>query len=464
MPLGGYSNADLYPTYQADIATTFPQSGHSIYSTNLRVSPELGSISKVYSSLLNPYLSKLTLLRGLDCPIGFTHGEATQLGHMRYTRGGDYADPNKTVEDVMEQYPAVPFIDQLLAYSPEVYATTPVVRSVVGYGMRSMGQVVPGDISTGLKHVSGPSDPVALFNLLFGPSTPPVGATGPTSEQLESQTLIDQTLSDLKSLLSHRNIASTDKQRLDAFTTELHETQKKIIAVSSAVCSAPAKPTNSTTMGSLPTNLDREVFLDLYTSVLASGLKCGRTSVATLTGILALETQGAYSFDNLHTWGHDGKTAEVGNAMRWFVDKAIVPLMAKLDVDEGSGSTFLDNSLIMFGNQNSTGYHKNWDRNILLAGGAGGFFKSGQFVDYRQRGVSTKYGQPGILYNQLIITILKAMGLKDSNPYLKEYAKADLIYAPPGSEWWSTLRTDNNEHPHKDVIRESGNMLPLIVK
>ena len=135
------------------------------------------------------------------------------------------------------------------------------------------------------------------------------------------------------------------------------------------------------------------------------------------------------------------------------------------DIQASGGATFLDNSLIMFGNQNSTGYHRNWDRNILLAGGAAGYFKTGQFVDYRQRGVTTKYAQPGILYNQLIITILKSMGFKDTNPYLKEYAKADLIVPLTAAEsWWSTLRLDNGEHPHKDVIRESGNILPLIVK
>ena len=466
VPLGGYSNADLYPTYTADQASVFPQSGHNIYSTNLRISPEYGSISKIYSSKLNPFLPKLTLLRGLDCPLGHDHGEATQLGQMRYPREDGYGDPNLNLpEDTMIQYPAVPFIDQFLAYSPEFYSSIPLVRSVVGYGSISLGQVTPGNLSSGVKGVFGPDNPVALFNLLFGPSTPSVSATGPTPAQTESKTLIDQTLSDLKSILSHRNISSTDKQRLDAFTTELFETQKKLNIVSAAICSAPPVPTKSASMGEIATNIDREVFLDLYTSVLAAGIKCGRTSVATLAGIMAVETQGTYSFANLHSWGHDSKTAEVGDAMRWFVDKAIVPLITKLDVDEGGGSTFLDNSLIMFGNTNSASVHRNWDRNILLAGGAGGYFKTGQFVDYRQPGVFANYGQPGILYNQLIITILKSMGIKDSNPYLNEYAKADLIVPSTAAEnWWSTLRKDNGQHPHKDVIRESRNLLPLIVK
>ncbi len=466
VPLGGYSNADLYPTYAANLPVTFPGSGHSIHSTNLRLSETLGSISKIYSSKLNPFLPKLTLLRGLDCPLGHDHGDATQLGHMRYPGGGAWVDPNLTPpEGTMSQYPAVPFIDQFLAFSPEFYPSTPLVRSVVGYGRRSLGQVTPGDISSGVKHVWGPSNPVALFNLLFGPSTPSVSATGPTQAQADSKTLIDQTLGDLKSLLSHRNISSTDKQRLDSFTTELFETQKKLNIVSAAICSAPAVPTNSTDMENISTNIDRELFLDLYTSILASGIKCGRTSIATLQGIMAVETQGPYAFANLHSWGHDLKTTEVGNAMRWFVDKAIVPLITKLDVDEGGGLTFLDNSLIMFGNTNSADVHRNWDRNILLAGGAGGYFKTGQFVDYRQVGVSTNYGQPGILYNQLIITILKSMGIKDSNPYLQEYAKADLIVPSSVAEqWWSTLRKDNGQHPHKDVIHQSGNVLPLIVK
>ena len=161
VPLGGYSNTDLYPTYTADIPLAL--TGQTIYSTNLRLSPELGSISKIYSAGLNPYLSKLNVFQGLDCPVGHTHGEATMLGQYRYERG---LPNNPTLPDSATGtgYPMVPSIDQFLAYSPNFYKTTPVLRSVVGYGSNSIAYVVPNDPQSGLKSVSGPSTPLALFN------------------------------------------------------------------------------------------------------------------------------------------------------------------------------------------------------------------------------------------------------------------------------------------------------------
>lgn len=462
MPLGGYSNTDLYPTYTPE-QTLQLYPNHMISYTNLRQSSGLGSISKIYSSALNPYISKLNVLQGLDCPIGFTHGEGTMLGHYRHVRGPG-ADPNKDTADSLTQYPAVPSIDQHLAFHPQFYSYAPVLRTVAGYG--GAGSILalqtPGDINSGLKKVGGAlTSPHALFNALFGSSTPPVNQEGPTQKQHDSKTLVDQVLVDLNKTLSHRNISTTDKQRLDSYATELHELQKKLIAVNPNTCSAPADPVLNTSMGSIPDDMTREQFLDLYTSVLVAGMKCGRTRIATLSGILAVATQGKYNFDNLHGWGHNGQKDLVGDAMRWYIEKLYVPLLKKLDVPDGSGQTYLDNSLVLFGNQNTASVHKNWDRPILLAGSAGGFFKTGNFVDYRQPGVNTKYGRPGILYNQLMVSILRSMGVPSTDPMLKHYAYADLIVPPSSQSWWSTLMS-NGEHPHKHLIKDGGKLLPVI--
>ena len=460
VPLGGYSNADLYPTYTADIVRNlYP--GQDMYSTNLRISPGLGSISKIYSAALNPFISKLNVMQGLDCPITFTHGEATMLGHYRQLRGLPNADPNAITGDTLTKYPAVPSIDQFLAYSPHFYSSAPVLRSVVGYGNSSIGLVKPGDIASGLKRVSGPSTPQALFNALFGVSTPPVGGVLPTLDQTNSKTLIDHVLGDLTSTMKSRNISSTDKARLDSYTTELFELQKKLVAPSAAACVAPADPKINTAMGSLPDDTQRAQFLDLYASVLCAGIKCGRTRVASLSGIMQIGTQGKYSFDLLHGWGHNGKKTEVGDAMRWMIENFYVPILTKLDVDEGDGKTFLDNSLVMYGNQNSSGVHKNWDRPIIMAGSAGDFIKTGIFADYRQRGVTTRYGTPGILYNQLMVTILRAMGIPASDPMLAQYAHAELIVPSDPNSFWMTLKKDGT-HPHAACIKDSGSLLPVI--
>lgn len=458
MPHGGYSNTDLMPTYAPDILTDL--GGQTIRHTNLRLSPVLGSISTIYSAALNPFLSKLNVLQGLDAPITFTHGESTMLGHCRYLRG----IPTDQVANKgdLPGYPMVPSIDQFLAYSPYFYKTTPVIRSVVGYNNNSVAQITPNDPNSFLKEVSGPSTPLALFNALFGVSTPPTGNNPPTPDQLNSKTVIDHVLGDLNATLKHRNISSTDKARLDEFTTQLFETQKRLTA-SGGACTAPANPVLNSQMNSLPDDLQRENFLDLYTSVLAAGIKCGRTRIANLQGPMQIATQGKYTNDTLHSWGHNGMTTEIAGAYRWMIEKLYVPLLAKLDVDEDGSSTYLDNSLVAFSNRNSPGYHKNWDRPIIMAGSAGGFLKTGYFCDYRQIGVKTRYGTPGILYSQFLITVLRAMGIPANDPMLAQYAYAELV-APTdaANSFWNTLITGTTIHPHQVCLSRAGNLLPII--
>ena len=464
IPLGGFKNVDLYPSYTADQVFQINPT-QTIHHTNLRVSPALGSISKIYSAALNPYLSKLNVMRGLDCPVGFSHGENTFLGHYRHVRGLNRNDPNADTGDTIQGYPALPSIDQHLAYSPSFYSSAPVLRSINGYGDSSgrVGLNVPGDISQGLKKVSTLNDPVSLFNALFGVSTPQPGAGA--QDRANTITLVDQVLTDLNNTKNGRNISSSDKQKLDQFTTEMFELQNKVQGAAQLSCTFPATPTINQGMGTLQTNLERSQYLDIYTSVIATAIKCGRTKIATMKGHMSTETQGKYTHDIIHGWGHDSgnpvANAKVADAITWMIENMYVPLLQKLDTPEAGGKTFLDNSLVMFGNENSQGYHRGWDRPILLAGEAGGFIKTGNFVDYTQRGVSTRYAQPGVLYNQLMITILQAMGIPPSDPMLAHYAHAELIN-PGASSFWNTLRSDNGEHPHKECVKHADQVLPII--
>jgi hypothetical protein len=463
VPLGGYANSDMYPTYQADIRTNlYP--GQDIHHTNLRLSPGRNAISHILNSRLNPFLPKLNLLRGIDLPVPFSHAEGCFLGQYRHVRGANRRNPDAITGDTQEGYPALPYIDQFLAYHPNFYQTPPVVRSAIGYSFSSLGQVNPNVKGSGLRHVGGISSPHDLFNALFGVSTPQVGGgSGPSPNQVNQTTLIDHVLADLNATMRHRNISSTDKLRLDSFTTELHELQARLSAsTSTAACSQPSDPVIDTPMADIESDMDREAFLDLYTGVLAAGIKCGRTSIGCMKGPMQVATQGRYTYDNFHGWGHEGHSDRSGNAIRWMVEKMYVPLLEKLDTPEADGRTFLDNSIVMFGSENSEGFHRGWDLPILLAGDAGGFLKTGYFCDYRQRGVSTNYGQPGILHNQLMMTILQAMGVPSNDPILQDFAYAEQVMAPATQGFWNTLRRDNGEHPHRYCIRDANKPLPII--
>ena len=91
-------------------------------------------------------------------------------------------------------------------------------------------------------------------------------------------------------------------------------------------------------------------------------------------------------------------------------------LLAKLDVPEMGGSTYLDNSLVYWGNE--LGFnHIAYSVPCMLAGGAGGFIKPGRYIDYIDWDGRAYFSQEngnvikGIPHNQFLVTALQAMGL-----------------------------------------------------
>ena len=80
------------------------------------------------------------------------------------------------------------------------------------------------------------------------------------------------------------------------------------------------------------------------------------------------------------------------------------------------GSTYLDNSLVYWGNE--LGFnHIAYSVPCLLAGSAGGFIKPGRYLDYVDWNGRAYFAQEngnvikGIPHNQFLVTALQAMGL-----------------------------------------------------
>ena len=105
----------------------------------------------------------------------------------------------------------------------------------------------------------------------------------------------------------------------------------------------------------------------------------------------------------------------------------MVDLAYKMDqVTMGDGKTLLDHSLILFTNEAGQVTHHSGcvDYPVIMAGGAGGYFKTGMFVDFSDK---TKVYQdlngliagnplvqaesPGLYYNQFLANALMSMGI-----------------------------------------------------
>ena len=82
-----------------------------------------------------------------------------------------------------------------------------------------------------------------------------------------------------------------------------------------------------------------------------------------------------------HDWSNTNSRRMLKGINAWIAAEVFAKLLAKLDVPEMAGSTYLDNSLVYWGNE--LGFnHIGYSVPCLLAGSAGGFIKPGRYLDY----------------------------------------------------------------------------------
>jgi hypothetical protein len=109
-----------------------------------------------------------------------------------------------------------------------------------------------------------------------------------------------------------------------------------------------------------------------------------------------------------HELSHTGNTDAVATEKLvkinvWHTEQFKYMLDALAAVQEPDGSTMLDSSLILWGNELGAGNTHTY-KNIpwVLAGGAGGYFKMGRQMNYKD--------QP---HNNLLVSVCNAMGFDD---------------------------------------------------
>jgi hypothetical protein len=340
-------------------------------------------ISQALGTSLNPYLSKLTLISGLDHVVQLGHNSAAMLGNFD---GG------------------TPTIDQVLGKSSKIYPVEPAIRTLLlsdDYYPRSFSW----DWSGG-QLVELPSffNPQAAFDRVFFASD--------QSKTSRYTKVVDLVYQDYLALKGNARLGSMDRAQLDSHMTYLSELQNRLKTMSPLTGSIPARP-GTPSFGS---SADVAAAYRALCDVMVAAIKCGATRlsnlrIATLPDI------------NPSQWHGDSHIAEPNPnptnlaATKWICDNIFAYLIQQLDVPEANGKTYLDNSLILWGNEISIGWvHDGYNTQVLMAGGLGGYLNTGRFIDYSQWGDATKSvpnetrnaGRP---YNQLLVTILQGMGL-----------------------------------------------------
>ncbi len=390
---------DLYP-------------GHNIGSGPLQrtiVGPnaKLSNILSAPSTALTDRLvSKINVLEGFDVAISLGHNSGSHLGNFVRNDQGP--------KDLL----AIPTIDQLLAWSPTFYPNLNGIREraiVTGEGGISWNYSSPSSRSGEIQRVQAEPDPARLFDRVFMGGVPTEQPGAP-----KRPPVVDKVLAEYKAMRNgNRRLSNADKQRLDDYMDRLAELQR-VLTASAPVAASCADVRKPGAGGSVREHHGR------INDVIAAAFLCGSSRIAT-NAISNLEALTDYRGDFHEAVAHSTWRAKepmdiMIETKRRVFEWVFLDLVRKLDVDSGAGSSLLDDTLVQWTQESGPESHTNYSNPIVTAGNAGGYFKTGMFVDYRNvrpasaEGTGTVFGTPpkkyvGLLHNRWLSTALQAMGL-----------------------------------------------------
>jgi hypothetical protein len=345
------------------------------------------------SALSARMLSRMNVINGLDF--------AVSVGHNRGgTLGGDASNVT---------------IDQVLARSGSFYPSTVAQPAIV----RNLVSLTMSGSSTVNTTATAESN-VKLFDRLFKTTTTPGngGASDPT-------VLVDRVKEHADLVMADPSCSADCKARLGNYLDLLSQTQAK---VQTTVNSSFARPTVDTAaveassgFYGMPASQVQceQLWNDIVVAAFAAGIS--RVYVAgPNTYTFGPEPEFAWHNDYAHALDDPTKRAGFNAAVQLQFEGAMLDIANKLDqVTTADGRTMFDKSLVAsgfeMGSGGNPGHHHNRCIPIVSLGDAGGYFKTGQSLDYRDL---TSFGwssdphwYSGLLYTQWMGMVLRAMGV-----------------------------------------------------
>jgi Protein of unknown function (DUF1552) len=425
-------------------------------------------LSGILGPKLNPFIDKLTLIRGLDFLPSVNHNYGGLLGNFASCTAATPCDA-----DAIE---SIPTIDQVMAYSPKFYADTPAQRQLhISQGVVDAMSYSDYGQGGSVEQMQARTNPRDAFNDLFSG----VEASPDASETMEANPdalLVDKVLEQYRALRNNPRLSTEDKLKVEQHVNHLAELESRLGGTSSAVsCALPVEPQSlDNNSGTDPSDIVAK--WDLFLDIVAAAVACDRTRIitigvhkalgpgpdpddASLVGHYHSEDASGGTWHGLaHDWDNENSRRMLAGINAWIAGELFAKLLEKLDVPEAGGSTFLDNSLVYWGNE--LGFnHIGHSVPCLLAGSAGGFIQTGRYLDYIDWDGQSYFSQEdgnvirGIPHNQFLVTALQAMGLSPA-----DYERN----GEPGYGSTSVNGRDPNLWPTDYDLSKVGDVLPGI--
>ncbi|MET0792892.1 MAG: DUF1552 domain-containing protein [Polyangiaceae bacterium] len=224
----------------------------------------------------------------------------------------------------------------------------------------------------------------------------------------ERKSVLDFLSADISTLKTR--VASEDKARLDAHLTSIRSLEQELsrTPISCTPLTLPAKV-------DVRANDNFPIVGKLQMDLMLLAHICGLTNVSTLMFGNADSWQHYPWLDvseEHHELSHAGDDDTASNeklvTINAWHSQQVAYMMDKLKAtNEADGSNMLDNTLLLWGNELGAGNtHTYKDIPWLLAGGAGGYFKMGRYLQFKD--------QP---HNDLLVSVCNAMGFDDVNTF-----------------------------------------------
>jgi hypothetical protein len=349
------------------------------------------------------YKSQMLVLKGLDMisTIGDNHpGGPHMKGPGAMLTGGTLLPGPFTGSEGPAGYANSLSIDQLIANRQGATTKFPSLE----FGVRIQGQEPLRYIS--YRGASMPNtavdDPWQLFSRMFA-------TAGMTDAQLarllaDRKSVLDFLKDDITKLESR--FTAGDRARLDAHLTGIQRIEQQLSA-GTQMCATPTMPAriDPEVMENFPT------IAKLQMDLMLLALTCGMTNIATFMFANSDSWQ-YYPWIGIneehHTMSHapDSDTATMEKLVQiniWHAQQITYMLDGLAKATDSDGSSVLDNSLLLWGNELGKGNtHTYKDIPWVMAGGAGGQFRMGRFLQY-----------PSIAHNNMLVSIANAFGFTD---------------------------------------------------
>lgn len=360
-----------------------------------------GDLSYTLGPAFTPYKNQISLVRGLHSfPLINHHNNSLPTcaaGARDEDQGRPLAFPY-SVDSVLSEsnkvYPNANGMQRLVNACPYAGGGISFAHQNFSWNKKN-GQVINNPMTTLT------SDLLNRFPQLTNGSTPqPVGT--------REKDIMQAVYQDYVKVRDSRKLSSVDKARFEGYMQLVDELQKAETTTPAATCAPPSKENEGAT--------DFAARARNQLRIIAAALSCQLTNVVNF----GMDV----NYGEMHKITHRGETSPQfttdqydqmqANYKKSLLDQVgfFIGLLAQLqDVD---GKSVLDNTLVYVGHEYgelldgfSKDDHQFRNMGALLAGGAGGRFQMGQYVNYASGG--------GYPIHNLLVSIFNAFGLNSTD-------------------------------------------------